>query len=152
MSKINYGYIAEEIHPDDFVFGSSTLSGKVLNPKGDWREFLPIFEHQRKGVDTMSCVTFGHLSALEMLSVQKTGEEPNYSDRFTSRNANTSKSGNTPKRVANSIRHQGTVSESEWPFLPNLDWNSYFKAIPIYLLKNGVKWAKHHDFGYERVL
>lgn len=145
----NYGFQEPVLVPEDYSFGS--IGGEVLQENSSWLDFLPEFEHQRKGFDTQSCVSFGTLSALEMLHKRKWDIEPNYSDRFTSKMAETTPTGNTPKKVAHSIRHDGTVTEPEWPFTEVNSWDEYFVAIPSYLLRRGQTWLNNYDFGYEYV-
>ncbi len=148
----NRGFIKDDFHPDDYVLGSSRLDGEVLNPSGDWRGYLPMFEHQSKGIETQSCVTFGTLSALEMIHIIKYGIEPNYSDRFISKLSGTSRSGNTPKTVAHTIRKKGNINEDLHPFTDDIDtWEEYFSEIPSELLKIGAKWLSKHSFSYEWV-
>jgi len=63
----NYGFIPPEIDERDFWLGSKKLGSKVINEKGDWRPYLPVFEHQRKNFESNSCVSYGTTSALEIL-------------------------------------------------------------------------------------
>lgn len=149
---MNYGFQAPEIVPEDFVFGSNQLRGELLKPNADWRDKLPLFEYQRRGVETNSCVTFGTLSALEMLYKLQYSVEPNYSDRFTSKLSGTTPTGNNPKNVIQSIRHDGTIKESEWAFTDDIKTlEEYFAEIPEYLRNRGLKWLKTHEVGYEWV-
>ena len=149
MSKNNYGFIAPIIVPEDFKFGA--LGGEILNLEGDWRPYLPEFEHQRKAFDTMSCVTFGTLSAVEMIHKLKYRIEPNYSDRFISKVSETGSNGNTPKKVAQAIRHFGLVKEIDWAFPDDMTLSEYFKEIPTKILKLGLNWLTMWTFGFEYV-
>lgn len=143
-----YGFIEPVIVPEDYFFGSKKLGSVVLNEKGDWRDYLPIFEHQRKSIESNSCVSFGIASALEMLHKLHYKTEPNYSDRYISKTSETDPdSGNTPKRVAAAVREHGTVPEKEWPFVDNLE--EYFKEIPQRLIDMGMEWLNDYSFGYE---
>jgi len=65
-----YGYVSEPIKiGEDWVFGSVlSAGGKVLQPSGQWDNFLPEIENQKKNnVETIACVSFGTLSACEIL-------------------------------------------------------------------------------------
>ena len=77
--------------------------------------------------------------------------EPNYSDRFISKLSGTDPStgGNTPPKVADTIRHQGTIPEEKYPFVDNLD--EYFKEVPQNLIDMGAKWLEEFELGYEYV-
>lgn len=145
-----YGFKAPVIVPEDFWLGSGKLGSVDLNPTGDWRAYLPIFEHQRKAIETQACVSFGTLSALEMLHKLQYGSEPNYADRYTARVSETDPyGGNTPKVVSGAIKSYGTVAEAVWPFAEPLD--EYYKDIPIDVLGKGMDWLREFSFGYEWV-
>src|SRR3990167_9141104 len=147
----NYGFKAPEIKPTDFFLGSKKLGSVEINPSGDWRLYIPTFEFQSKSIETQSCVSFGTLSALEMICKLQYGFEPNYSDRYISKLSGTDPSagGNTPPKVADTIKHKGNISEAEWPFIDDL--TEYFKEVPQNLIELGPKWLLDYDFGYEYV-
>ena len=46
----NYGLIIPEIITEGekahYILGSSKIKGKIINPSGDWGEFLPMKEPQ----------------------------------------------------------------------------------------------------------
>ena len=69
-TSCSYGLIIEKPLPEDYVFGSATkIDEKIINSSGDWTDFLPKIEYQKKnGVETMSCVSFGTLSIIEILA------------------------------------------------------------------------------------
>jgi len=145
----SFGFQEPVIVPEDYSFGS--IGGDVLQESGSWMDYLPEFEHQRKSTDTQGCVSFGTLSALEMLHKRLYGVEPNYSDRFTVKLSGTTRTGNNPKSVIQSIRHDGTVKEEVWPFSKEMSWNDYFAFIPSKLIKLGAKWLSEYKVGYEYV-
>jgi len=151
MNK-QYGFIEPTPDPNDYKFGSSALPYDILMHDGDWRSHLPQFEHQRKnGVETQGCVSFGTLSALEMIHRVRYGTEPNYSDRYLAKMSNTTPYGNTPKKVADTLRNiSGSVSEKDWPWGGN-DWEDYYREVPDNVSKKGWLWTKSYDFGYEWV-
>jgi len=142
----NFGFIEPEIVPEDFWLGSGKLGSIVLNEKGDWREWLPIMEKQNQGNETSCCVSFGTLSALEILHKFHFETEPNYSDRFLCKMSDTD-NGNTPKKVADTARHSGCVPEKEYPFVIPLD--EFFQDIPQKLIDMGIDWLKDFEVGYE---
>ena len=68
MENKNFGFIPPVFEETDYVFGAEKLTGEILRPNGNWLDFVPEYEHQRKGgLDVQACVTFGTLSALEIL-------------------------------------------------------------------------------------
>lgn len=144
-----FGFIPDVEEETDLILGA--IGGDFLQDNADWRGFLPVFERQRKRVETQSCVTFATTSIMEMLYKRKYGVEPNYSDRFTSKLSGTTKSGNTPKKVASSVRHDGVIREQFWPFTDIETWEEYFAATPSKLIKKGLSWLGRHSLEYEYV-
>lgn len=146
----NYGFIPPIIVPEDFWLGSKKLGSVDLNPTGDWRPYLPIFEKQRDKIETQACVSFGTTSALEMIHKLLWNIEPNYSDRFVAKISDTDPyGGNTPKKVSDSIKNYGTVPEYKYPFVNSLD--EYYKEIPTSIKDIGKEWLKDYIMGYEWV-
>ncbi len=147
---MNYGFIAPKIEETDYWLGSKKLGSKVINPSGDWRPYLPVFEHQRKRIETNACVSFGTLSALEMIHQLLWQVEPNYSDRYTAKISGTNpNSGNTPKRVSESIKRYGTVPEADWGFTESIE--DYYGDISQSIKDIGKEWNRNYGFGYEYV-
>lgn len=148
--KRNYGFIQPVIEKSDYFLGSGKLGSVVLNESGDWREFLPMMEKQRINFEPYACVSFGILSALEMIYMLLWEVEPNYSDRFTAKMSETNPNrGNSPKKVSETIKKYGTVPEEKWPMTETLI--EYYKDIPITIKDIGKIWRKHYGFGYEYI-
>ena len=145
----NYGFQPPVIEESDFWLGSGKLGSQIINEKGDWTAYLPAMEWQNKGNETNCCVSFGTLSALEILHKFLYGVEPNYSDRFLCKISDTGPNGNDPKKVSNALRHCGSVPEEEYPFVIPLD--EFFKEIPPEIVDMGKSWLKNFEVGYEYV-
>ncbi len=142
----NRGFIPPVIVPEDYFLGSKKLGSIELNPKGEWIDFLPVFEKQNQGTETNGCVSFGTLSALEILHNFLYKKEPNYSDRFLAKMSDTAPdSGNTPKKVSDTLRHSGCVAEEKWPFV----LEDFYKDIPQDIINLGLEWLKDYEWGYE---
>ena len=151
---MRYGLQIIEREPEDYCFGSATkIDEKVINPSGDWTAYLPVVEYQKKGyVETMACTSFGTLSCLEILGKYIYGIEWNRSDRFSAIMSETTVNGNNPNKVAQSIRHHGTIIEELLPFNENiLTFGDYYTPQPMKLeyLVFGAEWAERWDFGHE---
>jgi len=145
-----YGFIPPKITPEDYWLGSGKLGSRIINPSGDWRKYLPIMERQNMGFEPSACVSFGTLSALEMIHILLWQVEPNYSDRFLARMSNTDpESGNDPKKVSQTVKDCGTVPEDDWPMTKTLE--EYYKDIPRTVRDIGKEWNKNYGFGYEQV-
>lgn len=124
----NYGLI-EGRRDTDFLAGS--LSFEERNPSGDWTPFLPPGEYQANhNADTMACVSFSALNSIETQLKFLTGTSPEFSDRFTAKMSGTTSQGNYLYKVADSIRKDGIVLESEYPAPQNFTWETYYSDIP----------------------
>lgn len=66
---MNYGLILSEPEGDDYVGGVfSPIPDDVIQPTGQWDEWLPEPEYQNlNGVEPSACASFGTLSAVECL-------------------------------------------------------------------------------------
>lgn len=128
----------------DFIGG--TIPYEVRVPSGDWGEWLPSTEKQKDPVETMACVTFSALNSLETQYKFLTGQEINFSDRFTAKMSDTTPQGNYQYKVADSIRKDGLVLESDYPSpTGTFDWNIYYQQIPQSVKDKAIKF----DIAYE---
>jgi hypothetical protein len=144
---VNYGLI-EGQRKDDYLGG--TLPYEVRLESGDWTPYLPKGEWQYKnGVDTMACVTFSALNAIETQYKFLTGTERNFSDRFTARMSGTTSEGNYLFRVTDSIRRDGLVDESVWPSPENFTWETYYTTPPIEVINQARTFLDDFVVQYE---
>ncbi|MCI0561489.1 MAG: hypothetical protein MN733_23625, partial [Nitrososphaera sp.] len=128
---MNFGLLTtNKLDTRDWRFAGVTgMQGPELNLSGDWTEYLPVKELQkRNGLETMACVSFSALNAIETLSNYLV-QNWNKSDRFTAKESGTTKSGNYYAKVAECIRLQGLVDEIDWPF-EGKTWEEFYKTIP----------------------
>lgn len=153
-----HGFIPEPIVEEDYVFGASNslqgkFTGDVLNPDGDWTPYLPDLERQSyPGIETNGCVSFGTLNALEMLSKRVFGIAVNFSDRMVVKGSGTNpKAGNTPKKVADYIRKNWSVFESEYPFKNKMSLTEFYQDIPNNLLTLALARGAEYEFGYQYI-
>lgn len=148
---MNYGVI-EGKRDTDFVAG--TIPYKELNPTGNWKNYLPPGEWQHSNfADSMACVSFSLLNAIETQEKFLTGKQTNYSDRWLALMSETTPEGNYLYKVADTVRKYGLVKEESWPTPANFTWESYY-AKPsakkqAELLAEGKKWLETHTFAYE---
>ena len=107
----NFGLILSDPKPTDYMFGGETqVQGIELQPDGQWKDYLPVGEKQHSVYfDTMACVTFSALNALEILIKRQYGIDINFSDRFTAKMSGTTTNGNYLYKVGDSIRKDGFV-------------------------------------------
>src|SRR3990167_6609346 len=155
IKQETHGFISEPIiEGEDYVFGSAytKLTGEIINPSGNWEQYLPAEELQAPGYETNSCVSFGTSSAIETLKRFVDKVEPNFSDRFISKGSGTNPAqGNTPKAVADFIRKNWSVFENEWPTSAAKNVEEFFADLPAHLFSIAKARGAFFDFGYERV-
>ena len=99
-----HGFITPEVKPEDWHFGA--IGGDIVRSDGQWLEFLPTVEDQKKRIETMNCTSFGTLNAIEALHKTLYGEEPNYSDRYCGILAGTTVRGNSVEKPCETMRHK----------------------------------------------
>lgn len=144
----NYGVLLGQ-RDTDYIAG--TLPYRVLNPSGDWFSWNPKEEWQwiLQKLDTMACVTFSALNVLETLYYFHTGTQKNFSDRFTAVMSGTTPQGNYLWKVADSIRKDGLVDETDYPPPPILTWENYYTPPPIEVINKAKEFLKSWTINYE---
>ena len=174
----NSGLIIEHAKEDDYIFGGNTkLVKTILSSNGNYIEYIPITEMQI-GIyfDTMACVSFSAINVIEIIfkyhlkhgNISKEDikwledngyfqdGELNFSDRFIAKLSNTTKQGNTGRKVAKTIVNYGLIPESKWSYpsrqrTPVFVWEDYYKEIPEELLKLGKEFKERFSIGYEAI-
>ena len=151
---INDGLIAEIKDERDYQFGVSPLGMEIVNPTGQWFDFVPAYERQSgKFIDSMGCVGYSLLNVIETLAKYKYGEEWNKSDRYTNKITNTTRSGNSLRNVIELTRkNYGVVNEDDWSWdVDTFTWNDYYANIDLAVIKKGEAWLKEFGLGYDSV-
>ena len=132
---INHGFIAPRITSDNYVLGSSIVPRDILQADRQWIKSLPSNEKQaNETYDPNGCTIWGTLNAIEMLVKKTTGVEENYADILIYILSRTEPPGNDPHEVAETIRKNGLVLETDLPFTPDLD-----SLSKIYLLEKTMR-------------
>lgn len=150
----NYGLdTIPEITRDHFVFGGlNSLPQDILQPDGQWDDFLPTYEPQFGGDwDTDGCTVWGTQNAIEILTKRLLGGEPNFSERFTYNLVPVRPPGSDPHKVIESIRNCGLVSNDELPMTGT--YEEFLTPSPMSenLLNEGKQWLGLHKLGHEWV-
>jgi len=152
-SKFGYCPELEKEHKSDkdYFFGGKTkLKGSILVKDGQWDNYLPRIEIQKKAFDSYACVSFSNNNVIETMHKRRYGEETNRSDRFTAKMSGTVPfKGNSLKAVADSQRLNGTVLEELWPFTDSMKVEEYYKTIPQDIKNAGLQWEVATEYGYE---
>jgi len=151
----SYGLILDPIEiGKDYQFGGyGSLDGEILQSDGQWHAYLPLEERQANfGVDTQACVSFGTLSACEMLLRRIYGEIDNFSDRYLAKVGETTPQGASPQKIAEALRKLGVVREGLWPFTSNLtNWDLFYSDIPQTIRTLAEEFLARFDFKHEYV-
>ena len=160
---MNTGLIIKSPGPSDWRFGGfSAMEYEALQQDGQWKDYLPVVESQHAiekwKFDSMACVSFSANNALETMYKRRFDSDINLSDRFLAKVSGTTTSGNWLVKVADAIRDNGFVLESDYPFLAedqdndsDYDWADFYKDIPEGVLKRGRDSLEGYDIHYEWV-
>jgi len=152
IEVFNDGFLPQDPKPEDWEFGSdNTILGKsVLQADGNWLKKDILKERQRKGLETMGCVSWSLNNALEYIAKAKYGTEENFSDRFLAKLSNTTTSGNNFQTVCETRRKDGTVKEQSWPYPEDIvSWSEFYKAIPKEVILEGQSSLNKYKFYHE---
>jgi hypothetical protein len=152
---MNRGLILEPIKPEkDYIFGAAkdlSLGGDILVPSGDWSPWLPADELQNHNFEPSACVTFGTLNCVETLERFEYGKVENYSDRWLAFVSGTTQAGNSPQKVAETLRKKGDVREDMWPYPVDATWPIYYQQPPQSLYSKALVFIAEFEFGHEYV-
>lgn len=149
----NYGLVIEtEKDPNAYMLGA--LAKEVLQPSGQWDEFLTSEEKQttRNSTDTFGCTVFGSLNAKEILLKRLEGKEYDFSERYPYNLAEINPPGADPHIVAEKIRHHGSIGQEELPMTKTLkDFASPRPMTKKYLDKGQeFPYELRHEFIFYR--
>lgn len=149
----NYGLIKEELKETDYIFGASPLNKKILQPNGDWSEYLPAPERQSgRNIETMACVSFSLLNVIETLFKRKYGLDKNFSDRFLAKMSGTGRNGNLQSTVIDTARKSGLVNEEDYPSdFDTFNFSKYYEPIPEDVVAKARLFLNEYEIGYEAV-
>lgn len=153
--EINFGVDADKQRsdserPTNFLLGA--VEKEVLEPTGQWTEFMPECEIQKTDfTDLMDCVTESAINAISILLQRKFNILIDRSQRFTAKMSGTTRSGNSLFAVSDSLRHDGTAEETDWKRDRTMTWNEYYMDIPAFVRKRALKILDQFEISYEKV-
>lgn len=154
FKPVHHGFIPDLIEDNHYVLGGlASMPLEILQPTGDWSEFIPQVEVQRNEFfETSNCTAYGTLNALEFLFKRLFGETKNWSERYVGISAGTRPPGNSPHKVIQTIRNEsGLLDESVLPFKNINTLEEYYSPDPIpWLMKvNGSNFLDKYEIGHE---
>ncbi len=146
---MKYGYISDPEDKNAYVFGNSQLTQDILVPDGQWTQWLPSDEFQNFGYfEPYACASYGTLNCIETLLRRRYGEIENYSDRYLAAETGTgARQGNSPHFIAEWLRLNGDVYETDWPAADITSFEDYYRTPPLL----SDKFLPEFDFGHEYV-
>ena len=152
----NYGYIPDVIEEDQYIFGSSAIPDEILQPTGQWGDFLPKDEFQsNSNFDTNGCTEYGNLNSIETLMKRKFQGDYNYSERYLAVLAENAREGNSPHKVLETIRNvSGLISDFLLPFNNSINtWEQWASPKPMTeaYISEGKKFNDNYVFLHEWV-
>ena len=137
---------------DYFFLGATKLPDTIINPFGQWVDFLPEEELQKKRIETYGCTGFGTLNANEILHLFQYKEEINWSDRCINILANNTYGGNNPHKPCESLRKKGCCLEKDLPYTFDIrSWKEFHSPKPLTqeLLTKCSETLEKYEFGHE---
>lgn len=146
------GYIEDTIADDHYITG--TLSAQQTYPDRNWLTFLPSEEKQKlMRVETSNCTAFGTMNVVEGFMKRVYGLDVNFSDRYLGSRAGTTARGNSPHKVAETLRNfAGAVPEKDLPFTDVQDIDEYYNAVNFSHKLSGAVWLREWEVRHEWAL
>lgn len=120
----HYGLVISKVEdPQAYVLGGLTSLPKVvLQTKGDWSSFLPVYEPQFGGsFDSCGCTIWGTLNIYETLLKRIEGKEYNFSERFNYILGHIRPPGADPHESCENIRHNSVIPQEKLPMTQSFE-------------------------------
>lgn len=146
----NYGFIKDQFTEEDYVFGGNQVQREVLQPDGQWGEFLPTYESQSTdNFDTYGCTIYGSENVIEMIMKRKFGIDANYSERYIYNIIPIRPPGGSPQVVAECIRKKGLIDQAELPMVDTFEQYCTPEPMSDKLLKKGQEWINTYELKHD---
>ncbi len=147
----NYGFNEKDIviEEDEWILGATEIEREVINPSGDWSDYLPTYEPQAVNFETYGCTIFGGTNQIEILHKFLFGEEPNYAERYNYIIAKIRSPGASPHKVYETIRKEGLINNELLPMTKT--YGEYLKPDPMDkgLLVKGQHWLNEYEYHHD---
>lgn len=145
----NYGFIEPKIDFNHYVCGDGRLGATVLNPSGNWENWLPVYEPQTlpDGEEEYGCTVWGMQNQLETLIKFLTKKERNFDERFNYNLANINPPGTDPQITYETGRRNG-FTEGVLPMTQTLaEFRTPRPMVEPYLSDGlNFEWNFDHDW------
>ena len=156
--KVPPNFIYPDLKPEDYIFGSGQVIGNILRSDGDWRNYLPPAELQRRnGVESSACFIEAQQHAIAtIIEEQFDMPDKNFSARFNLIFADATTRGGDPIKGAQTFRDKGLIPEEMLPFSTDIhewmEFRSFKGANEQDCLNEGKKWLDEWDVHYDVVV
>lgn len=150
-------FVYPDITETDYRFGSGQVSGISLRPNGDWRDYLPLGEEQRRnGVESSACfIEASQHANATLIEEQYDIKDLNFSARFNMIFTNATPFGGSPIEGAQSIRKNGMIPESMLPFSDEIhswsEFNSFKGGSERACIAAGKQFLKRWQLNWDIV-
>jgi len=144
----------EKILPEHWQAGDGNLAGtaEVIRLDGQWDDYLPEGEPQKRRIESMNCTNYGTLNALEILAKAKYKVDKNWSERYMGVLSGTTRGGNSPHRVGETIRKYGNIPDFLLPYTSKItSWSQYYSPKPMEqtYITEGKTWLERWQFAHK---
>ncbi len=152
---MKYGLQFSKIEDHHYYLGGGFIGTEEIQPDGQWDPYLPPEEAQNIFFETQNCTAFGSENCISILMNKVFHELYGFSERYIGIVAGTDPyRGNDPHKVAEAIRKNGLIPETELTFDESLSTpEDYFQPSPMteHYLNIGKKWLEQYTFKHEWV-
>ena len=141
--QISTGYIYKEHLPEHEAKLGDVWP--VINPSGQWNTTPPQDEEQDIGVEPMCCTSEGNKGAVETLTRFLFNDTTILSARLLAYLSGTTRDGNDPMTVADTLATKGTVPESDWPNTSDLKtWDEFYAVPPQAIVTEALEFPAQY--------
>ena len=151
---MNTGLIIRPIEKDHYVHGDNKLGTVPLQPDGQWDAFVPMSDEQQNstGLEPMDCTTNALRNVIFTIEKQIFGGSSILSERFLAYISGTTKQGNDPHTVAETLRKQGDADEIDWPRTSTLlTWEEFYAKPTQDVYIKAKEFVAQYAFGHSWV-
>jgi hypothetical protein len=155
VKLIKGNFIYPEITENDYRFG--VVATPVIREDGDWRDYLPPEELQRRdGIESSACFIEAQQHIIATIIEEEYGiKDQNYSARFNMLYTDAAPFGGSPIQAAQSFRHEGLIPDSMLPFSNDItsweEFNSWEGGNKTTCLAAGKQFLKRWALNWQIV-
>lgn len=156
--KVARSFKYPEIKETDYRFAGVLDPREILRPDGDWRNYVPPAEDQRRnGIESSSCYVQAQQHTIATILDEKYDlPDQNFSERFNFIFSGGTPNGGDPLKAAQSFRDYGLIPDALLPFSTDIqtwdEFNSFKGSHKDVCVSEGKDWRSKFDPRYEIVI